>query len=237
MSTFPGSSAGAVAVIDVSELMMNEDAGVGPKVTAVTADKPIPVMVTTVPPVCGPERGFTPVTAAAVKVNWSAVVATLVPSGVVTVTSTVPTGSSGVVAVIDVSEVATNDADAVPKSTSVAPLKPLPVMTTDVPPVAWPESGLTLFTVGGVKMNSSAVVAALVPSGVVTVTSTVPTGSAGVVALIEVSESTTNGADVLPKLTAVAPVKPLPLMVIVVPPVAGPEVGLTAVTVGGVNVN
>jgi hypothetical protein len=105
-------------------------------------------------------------------------------------------------------------------------------MTTDVPPVAGPESGRRRFTVGGVKVNWSSVVMALVPSGVVTVTSTVPTGSAGVVALIEVSEITTNGADVPPKSTAVAPVKPLPLMITAVPPETGPEVGLTALTVG-----
>ena len=116
-------------------------------------------------------------------------------------------------------------------------MKPLPPMTTDVPPVAGPESGLTRFTVGGVKANWSAGPMALVPSGVVTVTSTVPTGSAGVVALIDVSDTTTNGADLPPKSTPVAPVKPLPRMVTVVPPVAGPEVGLTAVTAGGVKVN
>ena len=69
ISTFPGSSAGAVAVMDVSELMVNDDAVVDPKVTAVTADKPIPVMAITLPPVSAPERGFTPVTVAAVNVN------------------------------------------------------------------------------------------------------------------------------------------------------------------------
>ena len=36
-----------------------------------------------------------------------------------------------------------------------------------------------------------------------------------------------------PKLTAVAPVKLVPVMVTVVPPVVGPVSGLTAVTVGG----
>ena len=35
-----------------------------------------------------------------------------------------------------------------------------------------------------------------------------------------------------PKLTAVAPVKPVPVTVTDVPPVLGPEVGLTPVTVG-----
>ena len=35
-----------------------------------------------------------------------------------------------------------------------------------------------------------------------------------------------------PKFTAVAPVSPVPVTVTVVPPVLGPEVGLTPVTVG-----
>jgi hypothetical protein len=212
--------------------MVKDDADVGPKLTAVTAVKPIPVRAIVVPPDSGPERGLTPVTVTAVKVNSSASPTALVPSGVVTLTSTIPTDSSGAVAVIEVSEVTTNDAEVAPKSTIVEPVKPVPVMTTDVPPVAGPESGRRRFTVGGVKVNWSSVVMALVPSGVVTVTSTVPTGSAGVVALIEVSEITTNGADVPPKSTAVAPVKPLPLMITAVPPETGPEVGLTALTVG-----
>ncbi len=38
----------------------------------------------------------------------------------------------------------------------------------------------------------------------------------------------------LPNLTAVAPVKPVPVIVTVVPPVVGPELGLIPVTVGGV---
>ena len=36
-----------------------------------------------------------------------------------------------------------------------------------------------------------------------------------------------------PKLTAVAPLKLVPVMVTTVPPVVGPLLGLTAVTVGG----
>ena len=41
-------------------------------------------------------------------------------------------------------------------------------------------------------------------------------------------------AAVAPKLTALAPVNPVPVMVTEVPPVVGPEFGLTPVTVGGV---
>ncbi len=39
-------------------------------------------------------------------------------------------------------------------------------------------------------------------------------------------------AAVVPKLTALAPVKPVPVMVTEVPPVLGPELGAEAVTLG-----
>jgi hypothetical protein len=157
----------------------------------------------------------------------------LVPSGVVTVTLTDPAASAGEVAVIEVSEFSLNVAEVDPKSTAVAPVKPLPVIVTDVPPVYGPDPGLTDVTVGGVKVKVSAGPVALVPLGVVTVTSTGPTDSAGEVAVIEVSEFSMNNADVPPKSTAVAPVNPLPVIVTEVPPVAGPALGLTEVTVGG----
>jgi hypothetical protein len=87
-----------------------------------------------------------------------------------------------------------------------------------------------------VKLNWSAADAALVPLGVVTVTSTVPEGSAGLTAVIEVSELTVKlPAATAPKLTAVAPVKRLPLMATVVPPLVGPDAGDTPVTTGTVD--
>ena len=73
---------------------------------------------------------------------------------------------------------------------------------------------------------------ALVPPGVVTVTSTVPATPVGAVAVIWLELFTENVAAVPPKLTPVAPVKPVPLIVTVVPPVVGPDVGLTLVTDG-----
>jgi hypothetical protein len=75
---------------------------------------------------------------------------------------------------------------------------------------------------------------ALVPAGVVTVTSTVPMAvAAGAVAVIVVSLTTVkDAAAVEPKLTAVAPRKSVPVMVTRVPPTSGPLVGLTAVTTG-----
>ena len=55
----------------------------------------------------------------------------------------------------------------------------------------------------------------------------------GVTAVIEVSETTvTELAAVPPIVTAVAPVKPVPVMVTLVPPALGPALGEIAVTVG-----
>ena len=73
---------------------------------------------------------------------------------------------------------------------------------------------------------------ALVPPGVVTVTSTAP-DPAGTTALICPELKTENDvAGVEPKLTAVAPVKLLPTTAIVFPPAAGPFDGLSEFTVG-----
>ena len=70
------------------------------------------------------------------------------PLGVVTVTSTMPV-PAGEVAVIDVSLATVRlVAAVVPKSTAVAPVNPVPVTVTDVPPAVDPEVGLTPVTVG-----------------------------------------------------------------------------------------
>ncbi|GAA2306887.1 hypothetical protein Scani_20130 [Streptomyces caniferus] len=54
---------GAVAVIWVSELTVNEGDGVAPKRTAVALVKPVPVTITGVPPAEEPEGGETERTA------------------------------------------------------------------------------------------------------------------------------------------------------------------------------
>ena len=81
-------------------------------------------------------------------------------------------------------------------------------------------------------MKSSAEEVALVPPGLVTVTSTVPAGSAGTVAVIEMYDVTEYVAAPVPNLTLVAPVNPVPVMVTVPPPAGRPAAGVTAVTVG-----
>ena len=72
-----------------------------------------------------------------------------------------------------------------------------------------------------------------VPPAVVTVTSTVPAASVGLVAVIELSLTNVyDVAAVLPNITPVTPVKPLPEIVIEVPPLLVPDVGEMPVTVG-----
>ena len=83
-------------------------------------------------------------------------------------------------------------------------------------------------------MNWSALTFALVPAGVVTAMAWVAAAWAGETALIWVEETTLKlVAATPPKSTLVAPVKPVPVMVTVVPPVVGPEVGEMAVMAGG----
>ena len=121
-----------------------------------------------------------------------------------------------------------------PNFTAVAPVKPVPVMVTAVAPAGTPTTGLTAVTVGAASyVNWSAEPMALVPLGVVTVTSTAPREPAGETAVIWVEELTAyDVAAVEPKLTALAPMKLVPVTVTDVPPVVTPTTGLTVVTVG-----
>ena len=80
-------------------------------------------------------------------------------------------------------------------------------------------------------MNS--VLAALVPPTVVTNTLALPAVPAGVVQVAEEAEAETLVQAAPPTVMAVAPDKLVPVIVMAVPPAEGPEVGLTAVTVGG----
>ena len=79
------------------------------------------------------------------------------PTGVVTVTFTVPVlaGLSAVIVVLLTT--VTSVAAFVPKSTTVAPVKLVPVIVTEVPPAAGPLVGLRLVTAGaeGVPVSYS----------------------------------------------------------------------------------
>ena len=82
-------------------------------------------------------------------------------------------------------------------------------------------------------MNASAALVADVPFGVVTVTSTDPDDPAGDTAVTVVDDVTMNdAAGTEPNLTAVAPLKLVPVTVTEVPPAVEPVFGLTEETVG-----
>ena len=84
--------------------------------------------------------------------------------------------------------------------------------------MVWP-----LRTTGEVYVNWSFVEVAVVPAGVVTVMCTVPTALADDVAVICVALLTVKlVAFVLPNFTVVAPMKFVPVIVTLVPPVVGP---------------
>nr|WP_305779272.1 hypothetical protein [Nocardia nova] len=72
----------------------------------------------------------------------------------------------------------------------------------------------------------------LVPADVVTVTCTVPTDPEGAIAVICVGESIVKVVAVAPNRTVVGPVNPVPVIVTLVPPVTGPDVGESEVMVG-----
>ena len=71
------------------------------------------------------------------------------PLAPTTVTSTAPFVELGVTAVIDVSETTVKELAATePKSTAWAPVNPVPVIVTAVPPPAGPVVGVTAVIVG-----------------------------------------------------------------------------------------
>src|SRR4051812_19499160 len=75
---------------------------------------------------------------------------------------------------------------------------------------------------------------ALCPPGFVTVTPTAPAACAGVVVVIVVVSTTVTPVAALPPTLTVAPVtNPVPRIVRLVPPLVGPDAGVTLVTVGG----
>lgn len=102
-------------------------------------------------------------------------------------------------------ESAVIDPGKAPKATAVAPPRFVPLMVTDVPPLVDPLDGATPETVGGsAYVNSSAGEVAELPTDVVTVTSTVPIPSAGLVTVMELAELAVMVPGVNPKSTAVA---------------------------------
>ena len=81
-------------------------------------------------------------------------------------------------------------------------------------------------------MYLSAAATALVPAGVVTRTSTVPVPAGAVATILPADDTENDEAALVPNLTALAPLKALPVIVTLVPPTAGPLVGLRPAMAG-----
>lgn len=127
-----------------------------------------------------------------------------------------------------VSESTLNDRAAVPpKVTAVAPVKLLPVKTTDCPPAsALVEGVMAVMTGAAWYVNALGIEA--VPPGAVRATVTVPELPEGLSTVTCVSLTTvTLLPGTPPKVTPVVPVKPEPVMVTEVLPVVGPRLGNT----------
>ena len=83
-----------------------------------------------------------------------------------------------------------------------------------------------------VYVNCPAVTGALVPSGLVTVTLTIPEPT-GDVTVIWLAELTVNPvAAVVPNVTAVISINPVPVIVTAVPPAVGPLTGVIRIIAG-----
>ena len=157
----------------------------------------------------------------------------MVPTEVVRNMVLAPTVPTGVSAVMDVA-VATKLVVSYPLIVKLTTLpKLVPVTVIDVPPTSGPLDGLTVKIVGRVVLYVKAICLVAVPPGVVTATLCEPAVPAGVTAEMEVELATVKPVAATPStVTAVAPVKFVPVMVIVVPPLTEPDTGLTAEIVG-----
>ncbi len=154
---------------------------------------------------------------------------------VVTETSFEPTLPAGVTAVREFVDVTTILVAAIPPTkTLLTPVKFVPVIVIAVPAVSGPAIGLTDVIVGAaIYVNAFGIV--VVPPTVVSATSFAPaTEFAGAIVVTELALTTTMFVVATPPMVMMlAPVKLLPLIVIKVPAVKGPEPGETEVIVGG----
>ena len=160
-------------------------------------------------------------------------------SGFVTTTFLAPAVPAGVVHVNDVADTNTTEVHAAPPTVTVAPLtKSAPVIEIDVPPLAGPFAGETDDTVGTVGTGSKVKAPAPVPArvlGLVTTMSLAPAVPAGVVHVNDVADTNTTEVHAAPPTVTVAPLtKSVPVIVIDVPPLAGPFAGEADDTVGAV---
>ncbi len=222
--TFPDVPKPITAVMVVAFTTVNEDAGVPPKATAVAPFKFVPVIVMVAPDaaVVGVKEEMV---GAGTNVNPAREAE---PPSVVTITF--PEAPDPTIAVMLVGLLTINeDALVPPKLIAVTSLKFVPVIVTLVPlPLL---VGVKDVMVGGAGITVNHARDA-VPDGATTVTlpEVVP---AATVAVMLAAELTVNDvAAAPPKLTAVAPMKLVPVIVITVP--VGPLTGVKEVIEGPV---
>ena len=219
--TFPDAPVPTIAVMLVDELTINDEAATPPKLTAVAPVKFVPVIVidVVVPPLVGVNDV---IVGDGINVNPAN---NAVPPAVVTLTF--PDAPVPTIAVMLVDELTVNDEAATPpKLTAVAPIKFIPVIVIDV--VVPPLVGVN-DVIAGAGMNVNPAIDA-VPPGVMTFTlSEAPDPTTAVMLVAELTVN--DEAAIPPKLTAVAPVKFVPVIVIDAP--VPPLVGVNEVIVGG----
>jgi hypothetical protein len=153
MSTIPADSDGEVAMQEMVDAQVTLGLAVIPNMAVVDpTTKPVPVMVTPVPPANRPAFGEIPVMTGAPKVNLStAEVADVPPPTMVAVMSTVPADSDGDVALHEVVVHETAVPAVPPKLTVVEPAtKLVPVIVTTVPPPTAPAPGVIPVMTGAV---------------------------------------------------------------------------------------
>ena len=232
-STAPAVLAGVSTVIEVELVLTIEVPAVPPKVTLVVPPKFVPVIVTIVEPVAGPETGETD-EIVGIPANVYPFVSVAKPPAVVKITSTAPAVLGGVTTVIEVELALTIEMPAVPpKVTPVVALRLEPVIVTVVPPAIGPDAGETL-DINGAATYVNAPELVTLPPEPVTITLTTPDEPlAGVTTVIDVAlELKIEVPAVPPNVTEVVPVKLVPEIVTVVPPATGPNTGDNEVIVG-----
>jgi hypothetical protein len=216
---------------------VTEVAATVPKNTWGFEAKFVPLMFTLVPPVVRPVLGETLVTVGAGAKRKAPVSVAVWLSGFLTSTSTKPAAWAGVTASISVELTTTTAAAATPPKTTPAPgTKFVPISITEVPPAAGPEIGETLLNVvAGARVYVKALVR--VPSwlsGFRTMRSTGPAVCPGVMTRSWVELTTfTDVAAAPPNKTMAFDWKFAPVIVTLVPPEEGPELGETEVILGG----
>jgi len=213
--------AGTVAWIAVSEV--TEKVALAPlNVTAVAPVKLEPLIDTLVP--TGPLAGAKPAIAGG-GTTVNALLLVAVPADVVTPMGPVE-APAGTVAWMAVSEVTENVALAPLNVTAVAPVKLVPLIETLVP--AGPLVGVKPL-IAGDRTTVNALLLVPVPAGVVTATGP-DVAPAGTVAWMAVAELTVKLALAPLNVTAVAPLKFVPLIDTLVP--TGPLEGVKLVIAG-----